>query len=156
MLFRSHNHPLEKHTQDDFHRFAAFFSRVHLERREPAKGATELVTQSKERVERGRRLAEAASALAEVQGKVLDATGDARTAAARDMEERRKEHARLKREVEEMDARPPRTMQPRTREEVEARPLDRTAMRWRPGGDAREELVEWLVSTNNQIGRAHV
>ncbi len=148
---RCHNHPLEKHTQDDFHRLAAFFSRIHLERREPAKGATELLTQSKERVERGRRLAEAASKLVESQGKAMDATGDARAGALREMEERRKEHARLKREVEEMDARPPRTMQPRTREEVEARPLDRTAMRWRPGGDAREELVEWLVSTNNPL-----
>jgi hypothetical protein len=37
-----HNHPLERYTQDDYYHFAAFFSRVKLERQEPKKGPTVL------------------------------------------------------------------------------------------------------------------
>jgi hypothetical protein len=37
-----HNHPLERYTQDDYYHFAAFFSRVKLERKEPGKGTTTL------------------------------------------------------------------------------------------------------------------
>ncbi|MBY0229104.1 MAG: DUF1549 and DUF1553 domain-containing protein, partial [Gemmataceae bacterium] len=39
---RCHNHPLEKYTQDDFYHFAAFFSRVKLDRKEPKSGITAL------------------------------------------------------------------------------------------------------------------
>jgi hypothetical protein len=39
---RCHNHPLEKYTQNDFYHFAAFFSRVKLDRQEPKKGPTTL------------------------------------------------------------------------------------------------------------------
>src|SRR5262245_28206503 len=39
---RCHNHPLERYTQDDFYHFAAFFSRVKLDRQEPKKGPTTL------------------------------------------------------------------------------------------------------------------
>jgi hypothetical protein len=35
-----HNHPLEKYTQDDYYHFAAFFSRVKFERKEPKSGPT--------------------------------------------------------------------------------------------------------------------
>jgi hypothetical protein len=39
-----HNHPLERYTQDDYYAFAAFFSRVRLERRDPKQGPTVLRT----------------------------------------------------------------------------------------------------------------
>ncbi len=39
---KCHNHPLEKFTQDDFYHFAAFFSRVQLDRREAKDGVTTL------------------------------------------------------------------------------------------------------------------
>jgi hypothetical protein len=35
---RCHNHPLEKYTQDDYYHFAAFFSRIQLERHEAKQG----------------------------------------------------------------------------------------------------------------------
>jgi hypothetical protein len=38
-----HNHPLERYTQDDYYHFAAFFSRVHLQRRNPNEGPTTLL-----------------------------------------------------------------------------------------------------------------
>ena len=39
---KCHNHPLERYTQDDYYHFAGYFSRVHLDRKEPGKGATVL------------------------------------------------------------------------------------------------------------------
>ena len=39
---KCHNHPLEKYTQDDFYHFAAFFSRVNLDRKEWKDGVTTL------------------------------------------------------------------------------------------------------------------
>lgn len=38
-----HNHPLEKYTQDDYYHFAAYFSRIKLERHEPKQGPTKLI-----------------------------------------------------------------------------------------------------------------
>jgi hypothetical protein len=35
---RCHNHPLERYTQDDFYHFAAYFSRVKLDRKDPKSG----------------------------------------------------------------------------------------------------------------------
>jgi hypothetical protein len=39
---RCHNHPLERYTQDDFYHFAAYFSRVKLDRKEARTGPTVL------------------------------------------------------------------------------------------------------------------
>jgi hypothetical protein len=44
-----HNHPLERYTQDDYYHFAAFFSRVRLERRDPKQGLTLLRIAGKDR-----------------------------------------------------------------------------------------------------------
>ncbi len=38
-----HNHPLERYTQDDYYHFAAYFSRIKLERKEPRQGPTALI-----------------------------------------------------------------------------------------------------------------
>jgi hypothetical protein len=37
-----HNHPLERYTQDDYYHFAAYFSRLKLDRQDPQKGPTVL------------------------------------------------------------------------------------------------------------------
>jgi len=41
---RCHNHPLERFTQDDFYHFAAYFSRVKLDRKDPKTGAPTVLT----------------------------------------------------------------------------------------------------------------
>lgn len=38
-----HNHPLERYTQDDYYHFAAFFSRMRLDRKDPKVGPTTLL-----------------------------------------------------------------------------------------------------------------
>jgi hypothetical protein len=43
-----HNHPLEKYTQDDYYHFAAFFSRLRMERRDPKQGPTTLLVGSRD------------------------------------------------------------------------------------------------------------
>jgi hypothetical protein len=40
---RCHNHPLERYTQDDYYHFAAFFSKVKLQRKDPKEGPTTLL-----------------------------------------------------------------------------------------------------------------
>lgn len=148
---RCHNHPLERYTQDDFHQFSAFFSQMHLDRKEPDKGATQLMVTSKERVERRRRFEEVARKLEVAQTAFLSAVGEAAGPAGKELSERRQEHARLKRELEELDGRPPRTQQPRTRQMVEARALDRKAVAWKAGEDPRLALADWITSTNNPL-----
>ena len=37
-----HNHPLERYTQDDYYHFAAYFSRIKLDRKDPKAGPTTL------------------------------------------------------------------------------------------------------------------
>lgn len=44
-----HNHPSEKYTQDDYYHFAAFFSRLTLERKEPKMGPTKLLVSHADR-----------------------------------------------------------------------------------------------------------
>jgi hypothetical protein len=39
---KCHNHPLERYTQDDFYHFAAYFSRIKLERKDPKTAPTVL------------------------------------------------------------------------------------------------------------------
>lgn len=148
---RCHNHPLERYTQDDFHRFAAFFSKLHLERQAPDKGATQLLTHSKERMERAKRVEEAGKKLQDAQQKALASAGEGEGGLRKELEDARREHARFKRELEEIDGRAPRVQQPRTREILEARPLDRTAMDWSRSGDPRAALADWITSTNNAL-----
>ena len=46
---RCHNHPLERFTQDDFYQFAAFFTRVKLDRRDPKGGKGTTLTTDADR-----------------------------------------------------------------------------------------------------------
>jgi nitroreductase len=146
---RCHNHPLEKYTQDDFHQFSAFFSRMHLDRKEPEKGATVLVPTSKEQVERRQKLEAAKAKVTAAEGRVAAAADAA--SVKKELEELRREVARREKELAELEAKVPATEQPRTRQSVEARALDRQAVHWKPGEDPRRVLADWVTSTNNPL-----
>ena len=45
---KCHNHPSEKFTQDDYYHFAAYFSRIKLDRKDPKAGATTLSVSTQE------------------------------------------------------------------------------------------------------------
>jgi hypothetical protein len=146
---RCHNHPLEKYTQDDFYHFAAFFDRVTLDRKGPAEGATTLLTMSREERERMQRLEEAEKKLKEAEAKLLATDAKDTEAARKEFGDRQREFAGKKRELEEIRQRGPRAWQPRTKRDVEARPLDRAAMQFTADTDPRAQLSDWLTSTNN-------
>jgi len=146
---RCHNHPLEKYTQDDFYHFAAFFDRVTLDRKGPAEGATTLLTISREERERVQRLEEAEKKLKEAEAKLLATDAKDTEAARKEFGDRQREFAGKKRELEEIRQRGPRAWQPRTKRDVEARPLDRAAMQFTADTDPRAQLSDWLTSTNN-------
>ena len=45
---KCHNHPLERYTQDDFYHWAAFFSKIKLDRKESKDGPTQLTVGSRD------------------------------------------------------------------------------------------------------------
>ncbi len=146
---RCHNHPLERYTQDDFYHFAAFFSRLHLDRKDPGLGTTELVAFSKEHWEKTRHLDELRVRLGAAEGVVLAGDATDPPKAGRELEERRHEYAQSKRELQEADHRAPQAWQPRLRRNLDAQALDRRALTWSDGEDPRERLAAWVTSTNN-------
>jgi hypothetical protein len=146
---RCHNHPLERYTQDDFYHFAAFFSRLRLDRKELSAGSTVLEVRSREEFDRQKQRDEHWEQLAKAGATWLSAeTPDPKV--KEEFTHRRDEYARLKRESEELARRNPSTFQPRTHQMVEARALDRSAILWRAGEDPRKRLADWLTSTNNE------
>jgi hypothetical protein len=70
-------------------------------------------------------------------------------AARKEFGDRQREFAGKKRELEEIRQRGPRAWQPRTKRDVKAQPLDRTAMQFTADTDPRAQLSDWLTSTNN-------
>jgi hypothetical protein len=146
---RCHNHPLEKYTQDDFYHFAAFFSRLHIDRKEPASGLTTLEPISRETWERRRQLRESVEKLQASEKTLLGETS-ATGKVLEDFNQQRETYARLKREVGELERRLPVARQPRTQQEMVAQGLDRSAISWQPGDEPRQRLAVWLTSTNNE------
>jgi len=130
---RCHNHPLEKYTQDDYYHFAAFFSRVALQRQElnKGKGPTSLVVGTRDAEQLKKQIADAEAKLTEAG-------------------EQNKQLADLRRQLEEQANRMPTVTQPRTGKPMAPRQLDGSPVNWKPGDDPREKLVDWMTSPQNE------
>lgn len=135
---RCHNHPLERFTQDDFYSFAAFFARTQLERENPQKGGSRLVVQSRQESEQRKRIEQTRKRLAEAEssGKPAGETGKLR-------QELMEQEGRLA----QLQAQPPQVRQPRTGEQLQARPLDRAPLEFTADRDPRDVLAEWMVAS---------
>jgi hypothetical protein len=151
---RCHNHPLEKYTQDDFYHFAAFFSKVQMKRSDPEKGPTQLNVATREEEEQRKRLAEAEKALFDATNVVARAQLDGVSPA--DLEKARKKLAEQEKRYEEArlqlaraSLRMPTVTQPRTKQSMAPRPLDRAPLDFVPGHDPREQLVDWMMNPAN-------
>lgn len=138
---KCHNHPLEKYTQDDYYHYAAFFSKLSLDRKKSDEGATVLHTVSGEAMSQLRR---------------KDKIEEQLQAIGKDSEAEKK-RANLERQVEEVDrlltelqSREPKVRQPRTGSMLSPRPLDRAAITIRPGQDPREALADWMTDPANE------
>jgi hypothetical protein len=132
---KCHNHPDERYTQDDYYHFAAFFSRLGLDRKKPEKGATELKLGGNDLREAEKRIAQLEKELEKLEGKKL--------------EEKRKQLADARKSMEGARVRPVRVTQPRTGKPMEARPLDRSAVEIAAGDDPRKALVAWMTDPKN-------
>jgi hypothetical protein len=151
---KCHNHPDERYTQDDYYHFAAFFSRVSLDRKKPQAGSTQLEVMGPEEREarkRIRKLQEELAKLPEPTEGQPEAEAK-KSAAAR--EQKTKQIADETRRMEETRKRPVRISQPRTGQAMAPRPLDRseTAV----GEDPRQALVDWMTSPDNEYFSGNV
>ena len=143
---RCHNHPLEKYTQDDYYHFTAFFSRVALDRRPPAEGATLLLVGSRQQRDLQRQKGGAEQELA----KLLAPTGDGgQPADPIQIEAKQKQITQLGEEIERARIAPVTATQPRTGRQLPPQGLDRRAAEIAGGADPRERLAEWIISPDN-------
>lgn len=150
---RCHNHPLERYTQDDFFHFAAFFSKVSLQRENPERAVTVLHAATREQRERERRVIELAQRVEESE-KLVRAYGEepGRDEPIRRLIEQGKELAEARKRVLEEQSRLPVVNQPRTGKPMSPQGLDRASWQSEPGRDPREQLVESLLKSEQFSG----
>lgn len=144
---RCHNHPLERYTQDDFYHFAACFAKVNLDRQNPQTDASAVITTSREEREQHKRIAEAATKLADACLATLPE------------EEKKKQIADKQRELDhqvrrldEIRQQPPGVNQPRTGKFMVPQPLDGVPLVFEPGTDPRAAFVKWAIESENFSG----
>lgn len=146
---RCHNHPLERWTQDDYYHFAAFFSRVSLDRRPPVEGATRLVVASRQELDLAREKRGVEQEVAK-----LEAADPAADAAA--LEGKRKRIDELAAAIEKARLEPAVASQPRTGVRLSPQGLDRRPAEIAGGEDPRERLADWVVSPENPLFAAAI
>jgi hypothetical protein len=165
---KCHNHPLERYTQDDYFRFAAFFSRVSFDRKNPAEGRTELYPYDREERERRGNIARTEKTLASERS-VLEhllstgASASAATAAGSEpptldlaaarakIDELEKQLASQKQELVRHRERPIGVVQPRTGAFLTPGPLDRSLIELRAGEDPRSSFDAWLANGGSEL-----
>jgi hypothetical protein len=144
---RCHNHPLERYTQDDFYHFAACFSKVNLDRKNPQTGVTSVTAVGREEREQHNRIAEAATRLAEAYRSEMPDDEKAKRIADqhRDLESQTKR-------LEEIRQKAPGVSQPRTGKFMKPQSLDRVELPLEPGSDPRVPFVNWALNHENFSG----
>jgi len=147
---KCHNHPLEKFTQDDYYRFAAFFSRISMKRTDPEKGATTLSVASSEERDQRKQIADAEKQLADAKKAAEGKTGDEAKKAEKKVAEATKRVEDQNKRLVEVMSRPPTAFQPRTKKQMAAMPLDRIERKFEPGHDPRETLAAWMIDPANE------
>jgi hypothetical protein len=143
---RCHNHPLEKYTQDDYYHFTAFFSRVALDRRPLAEGATLLLVGSRQQRDLERQKAGVEQDLAKLMAQTSDGGQPADPAP---IEAKQKQIAHLTDEIEKARIAPVTATQTRTGRQLPPQGLDRRAAEIAAGADPRVHLAEWIISPDN-------
>ncbi len=139
---RCHNHPLEKYTQDDYYHFAAFFSRIMLDRKNPREAATTLQVATRQMQNLQRDLAGQQKKQTELQA----ATGDH----AQELAEYDKRLADIRQQIDTARMGAVETRQPRTGQQLKAQPLDRSILASPAGEDPRKPLVRWMTDPKNE------
>lgn len=145
---RCHNHPLERYTQDDFYHFAAFFSKLSLDRQKPETGATAIALMSNDEMEANKRVTEAEKKLADLNAPEFAASGKVPCEELKkQIEDARRQVEESSKRVTEAHNRPATVNQPRTNQRMVPQTLDRISFANAPG-DPREALVDWMLKND--------
>ena len=147
---KCHNHPLEKYTQDDYYHFAAFFSRVAFERKNPQAEATELLQATEHQHNQLRGLAHVQRLLVAKEATPKPEKEEDQKKLEQELDGLRKQVEELSKEIETIGNSPVTVQQPRTNQQLPAQPLDRAVMTIAPGSDPRAALADWMTSGRNE------
>ncbi len=147
---KCHNHPLEKYTQDDYYHFAAFFSRVAFDRKNPQSGATELMQATEHQQNQQRHLANLQKQLAEKEAAPKPEKEEEQKKLELQLADLRKQIEGVIKELESIRMSPVMVQQPRTNQQLKPQPLDRAEMAIAPGSDPRMALADWMTSGRNE------
>ncbi len=147
---RCHNHPSERYTQDDYYHFAAFFSRVSLDREKPEKGTTRLAVMSPDEREHRKRLQLLEKEIAKLEAREDEKSELEAKKTDALIEQKRKQLADAAKQADEAHRKSVKVSQPRTRMTMEPRPLDRSTVTVSEGEDPRRALVEWMTDPKNE------
>ncbi len=140
---RCHNHPLERYTQDDFYHFAAYFSRVTLDRVNPKDGFTRLVGLSQDEFQIAKQIEQSEAKAAQLEASMTGLPAAQAEKQRQQIMQERQRAADLVRQRDSQKAKPPAVRQPRTGQMMTARPLDR--LEAAPQGDPRGALADWMT-----------
>jgi hypothetical protein len=146
---KCHNHPLERYTQDDYYRLAAFFARVQLKRKNPTEGPTALLIGSEDEERTEKQLVEARKKLDEAQEKAAGKSGPEAEPLLKEVERRSRELAEQERRLAELRNNP-KVRQPRTGQMMPPLPLDRSEISLAGNEDPRAALVRWMHNPSNE------
>lgn len=147
---KCHNHPLEKYTQDDYYHLAAFFSRVAFDRQQPQMGTTQLLQATEHEQNQQRHLANLRTQLAGKEAAPIPGQDDEAKKREQQLTDLRKQIEGVIKDIERVHTSPVTVQQPRTNEQLNPRPLDRTEPGIEPGSDPRVALVDWMTSGQNE------
>ncbi len=152
---KCHNHPLEKYTQDDYYHFAAFFTRLGLDRHKPEEGPTVLQVASPERMQLARRIEQIEKKIQELEGKIAlvnpsNADAEQREKSLQELDSQRQQLEKARQDLANFVEKPVQVRQPRTGAMLPPRPLDRQTLELDPQADPRQALVDWMVDPANE------
>ena len=147
---KCHNHPLEKFTQDDYYHFAAFFSRVAFDRKQPQTGATELMQATEHQQNQQRHLENLRKQLADKEATAVPEKDEDVKKRDQQLTDLRKQTEGVIADIDKVRMSPVTVQQPRTNEQLKPQPLDRAAIVIEPGHDPRVALVDWMTSGRNE------
>ena len=147
---KCHNHPLEKYTQDDYYHFAAFFSRVAFDRKNPQSGPTELMQATEHQQNQQRHLANLQKQLAEKEAAPKPDKEEDQKKLEQQTADLLKQIEGVTKEIESIRMSAVMVQQPRTNQQLKPQPLDRAEMSIAPGSDPRAALADWMTSGRNE------
>ncbi len=150
---KCHNHPLEKFTQDDYYHFAAFFSRLTLDRENPTKSRTLLTSETPEEEREHKHQRELAKKIADLEEALKKAAPAQITAAVlrQRMFAFQKEITDGEHRLARLREQKPGVIQPRTKQFLAPQSLDGVPVAWKPGEDLRIDLANWMTSGENEF-----